>query len=137
MADHVLVHRDVLARLLTKSWEMFVGLAEMSQYPEINLESDSELVILAVQAGLLIPGPMAPGHVPPPPPGRRFQGGTPLAATYRAPGDERLRCEVCAKVVFPTENHAAAAARNIAARRPMRYYLGPTCGHWHVTRRKS
>jgi hypothetical protein len=71
---HALVDKDALNRLLRKSWEMFELLAEDSGYTERYLEPDSELVTLAVQAGLQIPGPLAPGTVPPAPPHRRFRG---------------------------------------------------------------
>jgi len=132
MPDHVLVHREPLEQLLNKSWAMFQLLAEESGYDTCDLLPDSELVILAVQASILIPGLMAPGHYPPAPPAYRFRGGTPLAAVYRAPGDNRLRCEADAKVVFCNEAQAIAATRRTAQR--MYYYQGP-CGHWHLTRR--
>lgn len=136
MADHVLVHREPLEQLLAKAWDMFELLAEQSGYDQCDLLSDSELVILAVQAGLPIPGPMAPGSYPPAPPAYRFRGGVPLAAVYRCDGDNRLRCELDAKVVFGTEAQAVAAKHRVDSRQKMYHYQGP-CGHWHLTRRKQ
>lgn len=133
---HVLVDRDALGRLLVKAWDMFELLAEDSGYTEVTLEPESELVTLAVQAGLQIPGPLRPGTVPPPPPHRRFRGGTPLAGWYRAEGDERIRCEADAKVIYGTMEQAESAARLISSRQPMKAYLGD-CGHYHVARRKK
>ncbi len=132
MPNHVLVSRDALGSLLRKTWDMFGLLAEESGYTETNLESGSELVTLAVQAGLPIPGPMAPGHVPPAPPAYRFRGGTPVGPVYRVDGDCRLRCELDAKVVFPTKAQAVAATQRITGTQ-MYHYLG-ACGHWHLTR---
>lgn len=133
---YVLVDRDQLDKLLKRTWEMFELLAEEAGYTERNLTPDSELVTLAVQAGLLIPGPLQPGTVPPPPPHRRFRGGTPLAGWYRAEGDERIRCEADAKVIYGTMEQAESAARLISSRQPMKAYQGD-CGHYHVARRKK
>jgi hypothetical protein len=128
---HALVNKVALDGLIRKAWEMFTLLAEDSGYTEVTLEPESELVTLAVQAGLLIPGPLAPGTVPPAPPHGRFQGGTPVALCYRGE-DAKLRCSVDAKVVYGSKAQAAKAAAQIAERHPMKVYQGP-CGHWHLS----
>lgn len=135
---YVLVDRDQLDKLLKRTWEMFELLAEESGYTERNLTPDSELVTLAVQAGLLIPGPLQPGTVPPAPPKHRF--GTDndrvlMTPTYRTKGDLRLRCEADAKVVYTSMEAASHAAGLISGREAMKAYLGD-CGHFHVARRK-
>jgi hypothetical protein len=128
---HVLVDKAVLDKLLRKAWDMFELLAEDSGYTERYLEPESELVMLAVQAGLRIPGPMAPGTVPPAPPHGRFQGSVPCAPCFR---DERgkVRCSADGKVIYGTQSAASKAVALIAQRHPMRVYLGP-CGHWHLS----
>lgn len=156
----VLVSREALERLLTRSWSMFELLAEDSGYKTRTLEPESELVTLAVEAGLLIPGPLTPGTVPPAPPQHHFDvqrvfelmdacvehleaDGVDLsehvdllASTYRAEGDPRLRCMADTKVIYGTEEQAQAAASRISGRQPMRHYQGH-CGHWHVSRDKK
>jgi hypothetical protein len=116
---------------------MFELLAEDSGYTERTLEPESELVTLAVEAGLPIPGPMAPGSAPPVPPKHRFASAADrvlMAPTYRTEGDHRLRCEADAKVVYTSMDQAAHAASAISGREPMKPYLG-RCGHYHVARR--
>jgi hypothetical protein len=126
----VLVDREELDNLLRKAWTMFELLADDSGYEQRYLHPNSELVTLAVQAGLQIPGPMEPGTVPPAPPPSRVVG---LCQTYRVNGDPRLRCTRDQKVVYTTEAKAVHAAELITLReQPMRAYLGP-CGHWHLT----
>lgn len=127
---HALVDRKVLERLLKRAYHMGLKL-----HGEVSLSPDDELVSLAVQAGLLIPGPLDPGKVPPPPPHRRFRGGVPLAGLYRAEGDPRIRCMEDAKVVYGTMREAEHAAALISQRRVMRAYQG-MCGHYHVARVK-
>lgn len=127
MTTLVLVDRDALAQLLTRAWDMFVCLADESGYAECDLLAGSELVTLACQAGLPIPGPLAPGEVPPPP----------TASTYRERDDNRLRCCADGKVVFLSEQSAREAAERITNdRQPMKWYRGP-CGHHHVSRIKG
>lgn len=128
---HALVDKRKLDQLLRKAWDMFTLLAEDSGYEQVYLEPESELVTIAVQAGLMIPGPMAPGTVPPPPPHARFQGGSPLGLCYRG-SDNKLRCALDAKVVYGTKAQAGKAAAQIGDRHPMRVYQGP-CGHWHLS----
>ncbi len=131
MPKHVLVHRDPLERLIRDAWD--IGSGRVTPDIRTHLEGDSDIVVVAVQAGILVPGPLA--GPPPPPPARRFRGGTPVGGVYRAEGDARLRCELDAKVVFPTEAQAVSATRLITSTR-MYHYLGP-CGHWHLTRQRQ
>jgi hypothetical protein len=152
----VLVDQAALGALLRRAWDMFVLLAEDSGFEEMNLEPTSELVVLACQAGLPIPGPLKPGTLPPPPPqhhfdvgrvfelmdqcmermGGRIDQGTAMGGTYRAEGDPRLRCVEDGKVVYTSMEQAEAAARRISDRQPMKAYRGPQCGHYHVSRVK-
>lgn len=111
---------------------MFECLADESGYTEVNLEPSSELVTLAVEAGLPIPGPMAPDTVPPAPP---VWGGSLCAPTYRD-DEDKLRCVGCGKVVYGTHGAGHRAAKEISSRQPMRAYLGP-CGHYHISRDKQ
>jgi hypothetical protein len=128
------VDRDALARLLDRAWDMFQILAEDAGYEHADLEAGSEIVTLACQAGLPLPGPLAPGHVPPAPPPWL---GRLTAPTYRDAGDGRLRCTGCGKVVFGNQGTAGKAAAAISGdRQPMRTYIGP-CGHWHLSRIKD
>lgn len=62
------------------------------------------------------------------------------ADTYVEPhwftGKPKTRCVDCGKVVFETLELAEARALQISERQPMMAYLGPTCGHYHVSRKK-
>lgn len=149
----VLVDRNALDALLRRAWDMFVLLAEQSGYEEMNLEPGSELVVLACQAGLPIPGPLKPGTLPPAPPqhhfdvgkvfdlmdqcmgrlGGRLDEGEATAGTYRANGDPRLRCIKDGKVVYTSQEAAEHVAGRISTRQPMKAYRG-RCGHHHVSR---
>jgi hypothetical protein len=128
----VVVDRDALDRLLVRAWSMFTLLADESGYSEVNLEPSSELVTLAVQAGLRIPGPLAPDTLPPAPP---VYFGRLTAPTYRDADGDSLRCTECGKVVYGNKKQAGKAAAQIAERQEMRTYLGG-CGHWHLSRDK-
>lgn len=127
------VDREALASLLRRTWDMFTILAEDSGYESVDLLADSELVQLACQAGLPIPGPMAPGEVPPAPP---VHLGRLTSPTYREL-DGRLRCLECGKVVYGNSAQAKEAASRITgARQAMRWYIGE-CGHYHLSRVKG
>lgn len=145
MSRLVLVDKDQLETLLMGDYEFRREIAVeggcASKWDEEwqFLDPDDVLVTLAVQAGLLVPGPMKPGTVPPAPPAWRFASHLDrftCAATYRTKKDPRLRCEADAKVVYTTLEQAAHAASLISGRQPMKAYLGP-CGHYHVSRRKG
>jgi hypothetical protein len=132
----VLVDRDALAQMLKECYDLMVayavegGALRPSQGEQLTLESGSPLVVLAVQAGLPIPGPMEPGTVPPAPP------VGPKAGVYYAFDDARPRCSEDGKVIYTTLRHAQHAARKISeARQPMRAYLSG-CGHYHLSRVK-
>jgi hypothetical protein len=124
----VAVDRAALARLLGKTWDMFLMLAEEAGFEKGDLEAGSELVLLAVQAGLPIPGPMAPGHLPPPPPEYLDQLTAP---TYRD-HEDKLRCCKCKKVVYGNQAQAHKAVQQIYKRQPMKWYRGG-CGHYHLS----
>jgi hypothetical protein len=123
-----LVDRDALEDLIDSCYSMLSG----SYTPDIQdvLQPDDPIVVVSVDAGLRIPGPTA-GPPPPPP----WYGGV-CALTYRAEGDSRLRCFEDGKVVYTSMDSAQSAADLISQREPMRAYLGPKCGHYHVSRRK-
>jgi len=127
------VNRDALAALIQRAWDLFVCLADESGYEIVDLLPESELVQLACQAGLPIPGPMAPGTVPPAPPPYL---GRLTSPTYREL-DGRLRCVECGKVVYGNSAQAKEAASRITgARQAMRWYIGE-CGHYHLSRVKE
>ena len=133
---NVLVDREALAALLFDAYQMRQeiavegGCASRWETEWRFLEPDDTLVTLAVQAGLPIPGPMAPGHMPPPPP------VGPKAGVYYAFDDARPRCTEDGKVIYKTLSHAQHAAKAITReRQAMRAYLGG-CGHFHLSRVK-
>lgn len=125
----VLVDRAALEDLIDEAWGNERCYAS-------TLEPSDPVCRVAVQAGIPLPGPMQAGTVPPPPMLARFMGGVPTAATYRAEGDVRLRCEQDAKVVYTSMEQAQHAAHRISERTPMQAYFG-ACGHFHVARIKS
>lgn len=47
----------------------------------------------------------------------------------------RMRCVVCGKIAYPSQEVAREAVRRISEREPMRYYRGKACGHFHVSRK--
>ena len=128
----VAVDRALLDVLLRECYAVLSG----SETLDITdcLHHGDPLVRLAVQAGLQIPGPMAPGHVPPAPPPWL---GRLTAPTYRDADDGRLRCTECGKVVYGNNAQAGKASALISTeRQAMRTYLGP-CGHYHLSRVKG
>lgn len=156
----VLVDRDALDALLREmvdlreAYAIEGGALAPSKGEVMYLDPRDKVVTLAVQAGLLIPGPLEPGTVPPVPPNHPFDpdrvftimrecearldelGGERMAATYRADDDPRLRCVEDGKVVYTSMEAAEHAAKRISGRQPMRAYHG-RCGHYHVSRIKS
>lgn len=133
----VLVTKELLDTALRTAYACRQDTTEPGCF--MYLDGDDFLVTLAVEAGLKVPGPLRPGTIPPPPPQHRFSNGFEhrvCAATYRTPGDRRLRCEADAKVVYTSPEKAESAAATISGREPMRAYLG-TCGHYHVARRNK
>ncbi len=139
MSNHVLVDRTLLRDLLREAYGSREEIAiEGGAYTEWHadwkyLQPDDHIVMLAVQAGIVISAPLA--APPPAPPIARFRGGEPTAPTYRAEGDNRLRCSADAKVVYCTEAQAVSASGLIGQRQRMKHYQG-ACGHWHVARVK-
>jgi hypothetical protein len=91
--------------------------------PVMYMDPRDEVVTLAVQAGLQIPGPLTPGTVPPAP------------SFFRKEGDARLRCVQDGKVVYTSMEAAEHAATLVGRRQPMRAYRG-NCGHFHLSRDK-
>jgi hypothetical protein len=127
---------DALLREMVDLREAYAiegGALRQSQGEVMYLDPDDEVVVLAVQAGIVIPGPLAPGTVPPVPPAHH-EGV--CAPTFRADGGRQLRCVPCGKVVYTNIRGAEAACRLIAERQAMRPYLG-ACGHYHVSRVKK
>jgi hypothetical protein len=136
----VLVDRDALEALLREMVDLREAYAieggAVTKWsegePVMYLDPRDEVVTLAVQAGLQIPGPLAPDTLPPAPP---VYFGRLTAPTYRDPDEGALRCTECGKVVYGNQKQAGKAAAQIAERQEMRTYLG-RCGHWHLSRRK-
>jgi hypothetical protein len=91
----VVVDRNALAGLIREMYGLRIaytvegGAVEqwVDGEPVIYLDPRDELVTLAVQAGVLIPGPLKPGTVPPAPPQHKWVGhpniGTIVGSVYR------------------------------------------------------
>jgi hypothetical protein len=126
----VLVSREALEEILSELASLRASAGGFEDGPQgfdLYLKSSDPAVLLAVQARLPLPGPLAPGEVPP----------APLAELYREPGDNRLRCADCGKVVFNSMEAAQSAADRITrSRQDMKAYRGD-CGHYHVSRVKG
>lgn len=136
---YALVSRDALDALLREmvdlreAYAVEGGALAPSRGEVMYLDPRDEVVTLAVEAGVVIPGQLTPGTVPPAPP--VWASGV-CAPTYRADGGRQLRCVACGKVVYTNLQAAEAACRLISERQAMRSYLGP-CGHYHVSRVKG
>jgi hypothetical protein len=142
----VLVSREALEKLLRD----FYHTNHDTSADVVTLHPADPIVTVAVEAGILIPGPMAPGTVPPAPypyfkevvdvvgglVSAAVWLGEVTAPTYRADDDPRLRCTEDGKVVYTSIEAAEHAASKISEREPMRAYLG-RCGHYHVSRRRK
>ncbi len=128
----VLVDQYALGQLIREMYDLRLSAAEMVVNDGMveYLDPRDELVTLAVQAGLPLPGPMQPGTAPPPPPEQLPASN--VAPVHRAP-DGRLRCTECGKVVYTSLSKAEHAASTISRREAMRAYHG-RCGHYHVSR---
>jgi hypothetical protein len=167
----VLVTKEALAELIAEAYELMEALAveggalRPSQGERIELSPEDPVVIVAVEAGIQLPGPMVPGMVPPVPPTHLFDinkvtelmeqcveileqqashelneydgsDGVHHATTYRRFNDQRLRCTEDGKVVYTSMEQAERAAKKISEREPMTCYRG-RCGHYHVSRKKG
>jgi hypothetical protein len=123
----VLVDREALEALLREmvdlreAYAIEGGALRASQGEVLYLDPSDEVVTLA---GLMIPGPLTPGTVPPAPP------------FFYKEGDARLRCTQDGKVIYTSMEAAEHAATLIGRRQPMRAYCG-NCGHYHVSRDKQ